>query len=416
MKILGGALTDKQGQSLTQGMNNRLSDSALPIGQSRLAVNVDFDNRGNLQLPRQGSLRVYAGTAVHSWFEYPHAQGLGLFVEGSSLKRLNTNNTATTLKAVGIAPMSYCLIDEVIYFSNGQISGKYQGGSVYEWGVAVPPKQLVATATPNGGLYAGDYLVALTWLSSEEESGADSSVRVTVAEGGGIHLTNFPTPPDTVESVAVYVSQADSTELYLYAEYFQDVSAVSIGKSIGSLPLDSQFAVKAQPKTGLTAYNGRIYWRDGKAIRFTEAQVYGLQRVDNLIPFEETVTNIIRTTGPLIVTTERSIYAVRGIDSEGLQLDKLKTYGAARDTVFYDDNETDAYVMADMGLCQVNAEGVKELHAERVATPVFRRGAVAIVEQNGSRKLISVCQDGQIAQLQHPDYTSSEVARKGSGL
>jgi hypothetical protein len=51
-----------------------------------------------------------------------------------------------------------------------------------------------------------------------------------------------------------------------------------------------------------------------------------------------------------------------------------------------------------------------------VVTPKFKRGCVSLIEKDGVRKLVSVCQDGQISRLQHSAFTSAEVARKGNGL
>ena len=106
------------------GMNNRANDTGLPMpdkvnpfGKFRNAVNVDFSDDGKVEFPRMGSTRVYAGTDCHSWIEYSHDYGLGLFVEGTSLKLLNADFTATTLKTVGSGPMSYATINDFIYLS-----------------------------------------------------------------------------------------------------------------------------------------------------------------------------------------------------------------------------------------------------------------------------------------------------------
>jgi hypothetical protein len=416
MKILGSSLVDKKGNQISRGMNNRAQETAIPPGQLRNAVNVDYDDQGNIFFTREGYSIVVATSGSHSWFENEDAYGFGLFVGGASLMRLNADNTATTLKTVGDAPMSYCLVDGAVYFSNRIFSGKYKGGSVYEWGVAVPNNLFVATPIPSGGMYGGDYLVALTWLSDGEESGADSSVRVTVPDGGGINLSNLPAPPDYVDTLAVYVSPPDGEELYLYDEFEPDTAEIFVSNHIGTVEIETQFAVKAQPGLGLTLYKGRIYWIDGKLIRHTEAQAYGLQRVDNLIPFEEAVTNIIRTQGFLVVATEKAFYAVSGIDTDSMAITKLKNYGATPGTVCYDEISELAYAMSHAGIVEISAQGVKELHFDRVATPMYKKGTLALIEHNGVRKLVFVGQGGVVAKLQDNDYTNDEITRKGNGL
>ena len=412
------ATTDANGKVISRGVNNRANDYSVPVGSVRNAVNVDYDSSGNMQFPRIGSTRVYSGTNTHSWFEYEHSHGLGLFVEGSSLKRLNAAYTATTLATVGASPMSYCVLDETVYFSNGITSGRYRNGAVSEWGIEVPYNQLTATATPVGGLYGGDYLVTLTWLCNGEESGADESVSVTVQDGGGITLTNFPTPPSYVDGVAVYVSSVDDTELYLYNDesYPADVQQVDIQAFDGAVPLESQFLFKPMPGHGLIVHNGRLFWYRNKIIGYTEAQQYGYQKAGNFILFEDLITNLITTPGPLLISTERAWFTLSGMDAGQPTLTQIKPYGAAKCLPYYDTENELAYVMSDVGLVELSANGIRELHRDRVATPLFNKGCLAVVDNHGARRLVAICQGGTVSPLQHADYTTLETTRKGNGL
>ena len=420
------------------GMNNRANDTGLPMpdklnpfGKFRNAVNVDFDNSGAICFPRIGSTLACAGTACHSWYEFDHDLGFGFFVDGISLKRLNRDDTATVLQTVSAGPMSFCRVSDAIYFSNGVDTGIYVNGTIKPWGIQTPQTQPYASATNLGGMYGGDYRVAITWLTEispdhYQESGTFESTQVTVADGGGIHLTAFPTPPSYVDLVAVYVSgvnggsdNPDSTGegLYLYDEYPANVSDVTIRYNVGTVNLDTQFGYKPQPKLGLTLHYGRIYWPDGNYVYFTEAQHYGLQRVNSYYRFEEAVTNVVSTPGALYVTTGKAIYKLFGIDGETPAGNvKVKTYGAPEGSVYYDDNDNFALVVTDNGFAIFTAEGVKELSAEHIAFPTFEKGSVAIVEHLGTRRAIAVMQGGTVSRLQHADYTASDIARGGTGL
>ena len=417
MQIFGN-MTSKTGESLPTGMNNRVKDHAVPDGQYRNAVNIDFDDEGNIQFPRIGSSKVYAGTDCHSWYQFEDSFGAGIFIEGAELKRLNSNNTVTALKTVGNQPMSYCQVNGVVYFSNSAVTGRYRDGQVIEWGIPTPFNQLNVSARNKGGLHAGIYLVTLTWLSNGEESGADISRSVTVEEGGGIRLTNFPSSPAFVEQVAVYVSSPNGSELYLYDEYPSDIQVVDVQYFIGDAMLETQFAIKPQVRTGLTVHSGRIYWIDGQLVRCTMPHNFLLQEALAYFVFEEPVTNIISTQGPLFVTTELGIYQVSGIDGEGLpELQKVKNYGAAAMRLPHNDQQNDVtFVMADVGMIAITAGGVKELHLDKVAPPKFKKGCISVIDQGGVRKLISVCQDGVISRLQSDDYTTTEALRNGTGL
>jgi len=420
------------------GMNNRASDTGLPVptkenpfGKFRNVVNVDFDDSGMMSFPRIGHTIECAGTDCHSWREMVTDLGNGFFVDGTSLKRLNLDGTATTLQTVSALPMSFCRIGDSIYFSNGVDTGIYINGTIKPWGITPPQTQPYATATNLGGMYGGDYRVAITWMveispGHYEESGTFESTQVTVADGGGIHLTAFPTPPSYVDQVAVYVSGVnggsdgmDSTGegLYLYDEYPANVSDVTIRYNVGTVNLDTQFGFKPLPKLGLTAHYGRIYWIDGSLVRYTEAQHFGLQRANSYFRFDETVTNIVSVPGALYVSTEKAIYRVQGIDSEGPASNvKVKTYGAPEGAVYYDDNDNFAIMITDNGFAMVTAEGIQELAADHIAFPTFERGSVAIIEHLGTRRLVAVMNGGTVSGLQNADYTSADIARGGTGL
>jgi len=397
-------------------MNNLSPDDSVPPGKARNIVNCDVDDYGNVRFPRQGSAKVYSGSDCHSWFSHETDTSLGLFVEGGVLKRLNSDLTAASLKTVGDSKMSYCRLGDTVFFSNGIVSGRHKFETLFEWGVDNPPIQPTATVTQTGGMYAGDYLVAITWLSNGEESGSVNARVVSVQDGGGIRLTAFPEPPAYVDTVAVYVSSVNGADLYLYDEFPASADEVTVRYFVGTIKLEYQFVQKVKPGLGLTVHNGRIYWRDGSMIRFTDAHRYGTYSAFNYIPFEDEVTNIVSLPTVLFVTTRKAIYRVDGIDTDQMTLITVKTCGAATDSVCYDEVDKVAYVMSDRGFILLAQEGVKELHGDQVIPPTFNRGVTAILSQNGFRKLVFVGQNAVAHALQHPEYSASEVARKGSNL
>jgi hypothetical protein len=282
--------------------------------------------------------------------------------------------------------------------------------------------QPLATATPTGGMYAGEYRVAITWMveisnGHYEESGTGNSTRVTVIDGGGIRLSDFPLVPSYVDIVSVYVSSVNGQDLYLYDEYPASIDEVFIRYNVGTVKLDTQFGVKARPKLGLTLHYGRIYWIDGNFVYYTEAQHYGLQRAGSYFHYEAPVTNIMSVPGALYITTETGIYRINGIDSEQPTNTQVKTYGAPEGSYYQDYNDTFAYLVSHNGFCKVSAEGIVEIAQNDIAFPLFEKGVAAVVEHQGYQKLIAVMQEGTISTLQHPDYTTNEVARgNASGL
>jgi len=256
----------------------------------------------------------------------------------------------------------------------------------------------------------------MTWLSEGEESGTLESTRLSVQGGGGIRLTSFPAAPSYVDSFAVYVSSVNGQDLYLYDEYPINTPEVSIVYNVGTINIETQFCIKAEPKSGVTLHYGRFYWIDGKLIRYTEDQRYGLQRAGNFYPFEEPVTNIISVPGSLFITTTKNIYRIPTDGIGPYPVIKVKTYGAPTGAIFYDDNDNIVYAATHNSFAIFSSEGITELGVEDVALPIFQKGSAAIVEDKGCRRMIAIMQQGVISKLQHPDYTADEIARTGNSL
>jgi len=202
--------------SALKGMTNLHRDTAIPDGYLYNAVNVQFTNEGDVIFPRTGSTVAYSG--VCKWvFKTPI---ITLFVESGALKKLNNNNTATVIMAgVGNNRMVYTIAGDAIYFSNGTKSGKFLNNVGSEWGVARPARQPDCAGVASGGLYGGEYRVAITFFGTDgNESGTGMGRRVTVADGGGIHLSNFPIPPSYCTGIGVYVSPVNGADMLLYGE------------------------------------------------------------------------------------------------------------------------------------------------------------------------------------------------------
>jgi hypothetical protein len=415
-----------------KGINNRLDDTRLPMPSKedprlplRNAVNVDIGSDGQIIFPGWGTVKDYTATDAHSWYEYEDAYGYGLFVDSGSLKRLNADNTATTLGTVQNIPMSYAVLGEQVYYSNGIDSGIYENGSVKPWGIPNPPRQPDASAITTGGLYAGEYRIAITWLIGSGnhylESGAFESVQVTVPDGGGIHLSNFPTPPAAIDKIAIYVSSVNSEDLYLYDvdydQYPAGVQDVFIRYHVGTIRLESQFAIQPEPGVCLTVHNGGIFWIDGTRVKFTEPHAVHLYRAGNYFDMEHEVLSLISIkTGPLYVQTTNGLYAISGIYSpEGAAVPvKVRTYnGCKLYNVAYHPDNNEAAIWTDAGFVRITGEGVQDLNINEFAAPHFEIGSIAYQEQNGFMKLVFVGRNGTISRSAHQDYTAEETARSG---
>lgn len=398
------------------GMNNKARPEALPKDKLRNAVNVIFDDDGNIQFPRPGKTIRYAGNC-HSVYENKFNT---LFVENGVLKRLNNDNTTTSLLATwGNSRTFYTIVGDTIYCSNdGDASGKVRNGIASEWGTARPPRQPDCFPIATGDMYAGDYRIAITWIA-DEESGTGMGKRVTVADGGGIRVTNFPSPPSYVKGYAVYVSSVNGKDMYLYGEYGVDIQEVHIGRLtadgvLPTVPLMTQFCFVPVPTGVIAAHYGRIYYPRGDKLYFTEPHRYGLQKPNNYLSFDTEVQTLNSCPNVLYVGTKNKFGKITNIDADDGTppiFEPLQDCGTTRGSETYDQDGVSSYVMSDRGFLKLTPEGVQELTYQQVAMPTFEIGSMTVIEYDGSKYLIGAFQDGVQNPLTNKQVNITELAR-----
>ena len=398
------------------GMDNRARPEALPEGKLRNAVNVIFTDTGDVQFPRPGKTVRYAGNC-HSVYENKFNT---LFVEDGALKRLNDDNTATSLLATwGNSRTFYAVVGDTIYCSNDNgSSGKVRNGIASEWGTARPPRQPDCFPIATGDLYAGDYRVSITWIA-DEESGTGMGKRVTVQDGGGIRVTNLPTPPAYVKSYALYVSSVNGKDMYLYGEYGIDITEVHIGRLtdesvLPTVPLTTQFCFVPVPVGVIASHYGRIYYPRGNKVYFTKPHSYGLQKSNSYLPFDTEVQTINSCPNVLYVGTKNKFGKIINIDADDGSppiIVPLLDCGTTKGSETRDPDEISSYVMSDIGFLKLTSEGVQELTSKDVAMPAFETGAMTVVEYDGTKYLIGAFQDGVQNPLANKQYNIDELAR-----
>lgn len=104
-----------------KGINNVADPNNLEIGELSEAENIDIDNEGKAKR-RNGFTRKFQPSGkLHSLWSNDR---ICLFVDGTTLKRLHKDYTATTIRDnVSSLPMSYVDINEKVYYSNASVNG-----------------------------------------------------------------------------------------------------------------------------------------------------------------------------------------------------------------------------------------------------------------------------------------------------
>ncbi len=104
-----------------EGINNVADATNLKLEELAEAQNVDIDNEGRVSR-RDGYTKKYTPSGkTHSMYSNDR---MCLFVEDSSLMRLNTDYTSETLRTgVTTLPMEYVDVNENVYYSNASVNG-----------------------------------------------------------------------------------------------------------------------------------------------------------------------------------------------------------------------------------------------------------------------------------------------------
>jgi len=393
------------------GVNNRAAPFALPAGACRQAVNVDVRQSGKL-VRRPGYTRLVSDAGAHSL----HADAeVTLYVAQGQLKQL-TGSTATVLDAGwGDAPTVYVRHGDAVFLSNGLRSAAWAAGALRPWGTPTPPQQPDLLALPTGGLAAGVYQVALTWSSQGIESGTPLAASVTVPEGGGIMLSEFPAPPAGVDTVSVYLSAADGTELYWDDDYPAYTTAVILEAGQRTVPLATQFMAAMPPVTRLASQGGRLYGAREQVVYCTSPfNPHLMESLDGLL-FEAPITGLLPVTDGVYVATSTATWFMTPPDGDGPPARRgIAYHGGVPGTVVNDPLWPGGFWLGTRGLMRGLPSGQAEnLTDANLALPQAAQGAAVVRETNGERHLVLSLWGCTNNPLMNTEWVAREIARKG---
>ncbi len=407
------------------GMNNLKQPHAIDTDTLRNAVNFDVDDDGNLKL-RQGSASVYRGIIQKRTF-WSNGTDLALFVEGSDLKQLNADFTATTLRAgVGNTPVSYVEQDGAVYWTNSVVNGKVVDGADLLWGVTPPGNQPELEVQASGGhLVKGFYQVAITFVNGTgEESGTGPAVEAEItADGGALVLNAIPDPGDPDALVNVYVTGPGGGQLYFHQSVPSGLPTFVIRRvnhpTEGALlhPLETQFG--APPPIGqlVEHHKGRMYVAQSNVVWFTEPQRLGLvKQAIGYWQFPERVTVLQAVVDGMYIASDVT-YFIGGIDTDALQSRIVLEYGAVEGTGLTIEDTSEAAWFSHKGFVVAGPAGeARNMTIDRIAVSEFQSGAMLHREHDGVTQLLATLEDGVAST--HPDkkWISDEVARRGNAI
>jgi hypothetical protein len=319
-----------------RGKNNVLQPEQAKPNEFQVVKNVYVNDAGKIRR-RKGYHRVYTGN-VHSLFS--NGESI-LFREGTDLKRLEADYSATVLRSgiTGGRPMKCLDIGGRVFFTDGVMTGLFEHHLCRTWGLEVPA--LPRLSVIPGLLPAGRYQVATTFIRADgQEGGAPRCASLDVPAGSGIAIDNLSMSLDpTVFGLNIYVTATNGEVPFRIAAVENGTKTLfytgTAAGASGSSPLLTQFMEPPPAGQLLTYYHGRIYIAAGNVLWYTErdyaVELCSLRRA--FIPFPSRVTLLGAVQNGLWVSTLTETGFILGdpTSAEARWVSKAK-YGAIEGT------------------------------------------------------------------------------------
>ncbi len=414
-----------------RGLNNLDREESIPKDALRAAVNVDLDDMGKLSR-RLGYGLVHALSDCHSlWSHYDHNC---LFrVAGSEIQALNSSLQVIdqqTLQRPG-NPVSYALAAGRTYWSNEYDSGVFADGFA-DWAVEQPGGNAdVAPAVGIGGLEAGIYQVTATFVHADgRESGAALATEITVPQGGGIALSNIPTPlSPNIQFVRLYRTTHNGDVLYLATDLPAGLDSCLLGHQQLGRALETQFLSAMPAGQIVRAHNGRLLVAAGNVLFWSEAMNYGLTRItENYIAFNDRIT-MMESVGhagnvSLYVAAGKRTYSILGADPKEWARTVVAPHGAVPGASTHIDAkslglDTTGEVAVWLGTDGCLVAGLQggllvRLHDRNYLGPEdATRGALAARDLPGITQMIALHSGGNASRMAASDIVEAEVWKDG---
>ena len=314
-----------------RGIDNISPETSVRPDALRAARNVDIDDAGKMRR-RSGSTKVSNTPGMHSLYSHERAEFM-LAVVPAGLTMIDDTLLPLTLAPVArfADHMSFETAEHHIFASNGHESFRVSlDGAVSAFSPPQPGGQpTVNVNTVAGGLYAGEYQVAVTFLDAfNRESGSTLSTIIDVPEGGGITLTAIPQDAAAVR-VNIYMSAANGDVLYLADTIPVGSGTYLLGRRTLGRALDKQFLVPLPPCQHLMLQNGIMHGAVKNIHVWSEALNYGLYNpAINCATYNADITLIARMgsagqAGTFVSAGQRTYY-MSGASPTGSALSRTR--------------------------------------------------------------------------------------------
>ena len=398
------------------GMNNKTESHDLPPGSVRNAVNVDFTDSGRIRR-RDGITKIYSGINVRDSFDCPIGT---FFVEGSDLKSLNDDNSATILKG-GIHgdTVAYEYRNEICYFSDGLITLKiYPDGSVTQWGIDIPVAPLIHETA--GSCDAGDYIAAVTFVDiNGKESGISGYAVTAIVSGKGIKFINLPFSTDPqVVGLSLYLSMPNGSSLFHVGQVANGTAAYTVsspGYDTGRI-LENGNIVKPPACSIIKYYHGRMYNVVKNVVWYTEEFAPDwCDSSKNYLQFPHDIVMMQPVTDGIYFADTKSTVFYAGAGPADFIVQDVFDYGAVYGLSKKIKNSNNVVWVSQRGVVIGGPSGqIRNLDENNLAIGTADSASLLIREENGLRQVLASLKNPTTSTLVCSSFATVEVIRKAS--
>lgn len=235
----------------------------------RDAVNVDVTLSGRVSIRRTG--REVSDVPYKSlWQSSLHGDVFGVL----DLHLVKINSVDWSHEVLGPLKsdqVSYEVINNLVYICDGHALYTFNG-SVLQNLTIDTPSSVMCQQQSDGALKAGQYNIAITWQSNGKESALSSLCSIEVDPQSAIEVILPFCFDSAVDTVNVYCTSRDGTDLRKFSSYPIAERVVNISNT-ENLGRSIQFKDLSPMKAGkfLGYWQGRLFTADRNIIRFSQA-------------------------------------------------------------------------------------------------------------------------------------------------
>lgn len=386
------------------GIDNRSPWKSLQPGTVRDSVNMDPLPGGLFGL-RAGYTIQVPGTNVRG------ALSVGnhiLIADGATLKVFDTTtNATTTLGAIaGAGRFAGDVWNEELFFCTENETYRYRAGVLRSWGVTTVSSQPVPTVV-TGGLLAGEYQCAATFVDAfGDEGGTSNPLVITLSAGSAMKFT-LPTPP-TGGKVRLYVGNVQGGTLFLQFEGTGQYTCSTVADNTARL--DTALMRAPVPADFICEHNGVIAQADGRTLWLTSPLRPHLRNAKSrFFQYAADIDCVVSAHGGLFVAADKT-YFVSGVETDTPEQVLLFDYGAVRGSMARVPDGS-AVWMTRYGLAKSSGPGKATLLSEsRFVPELASKGGSGILERNGNQLVVTTMQRAQGDNpLSASDYYEAEI-------